>query len=223
MQSEEFDKRVKEAADHHHPAYDEKAWGKMEQLLDKHLPQEKDNRRRIVFFLLFFLLLGGGAWIIATKPWGNNKSVAQVTQEVQTQNQNPEADTKINTPVNTRIKEENGTESELSDSIGKFETKTVVASSDNKNKVAVSEVSKEPGDKAVAVFKVKPKSKKTIVAVTTAKVNEQYNKPGLNITDSKIQKNNKIENKLQQQELVDDNTKNDPIGPGCCYYPGNDC
>ncbi len=207
MQSEEFDKKVKEAADHHHPAYDEKAWGKMEQLLDKHMPQEKDNRRRIIFFLLFFLLLGGGAWIIATKPWGNNKSVAQVTQEVQTQNQNPGADTKINIPVNTRIKEENGTQVELSDSIGKSETKTVLASSDSKNKVAVSEVSKEPDDKAVTVFKVKPKSKKTIVAVTTVKVNEQYNRPDINIADSKIQKNNKIENKLQQQELVDDNIK----------------
>ena len=47
MQSEEFDKKIKEAADHHHPAYDEKAWMKMEKLLDTHLPQKKDDRRRI--------------------------------------------------------------------------------------------------------------------------------------------------------------------------------
>jgi hypothetical protein len=60
MQSEEFDNRIREAADHHHPAYDEQAWMKMEKLLDKHLPQKKDDRRRFIFFLLLFLLIGGG-------------------------------------------------------------------------------------------------------------------------------------------------------------------
>ncbi|MEO6683535.1 MAG: hypothetical protein ABIN48_12005, partial [Ginsengibacter sp.] len=57
MQDEEYDKRIKEAADHYHPAYDDKAWEKMEQLLDQHLPQEK-KKRRIIYFLLPFLLLG---------------------------------------------------------------------------------------------------------------------------------------------------------------------
>ena len=55
MQSEDFDKKIKEAAEHHHPAYDEKAWDKMEKKLDKHMPTEKDDRRRVFFFLLLFL------------------------------------------------------------------------------------------------------------------------------------------------------------------------
>lgn len=67
MQSEEFDKKVREAASHHHPAYDEQAWDKMHKLLDKHLPEEKDDRRRIIFYLLFFLLLGGGIWLLLGK------------------------------------------------------------------------------------------------------------------------------------------------------------
>lgn len=68
MQSEEFDKKVREAASHHHPAYDEQAWDKMHKLLDKHLPEEKDHRRRILFFLLFFLFLGGGGiWLLLRK------------------------------------------------------------------------------------------------------------------------------------------------------------
>ena len=54
MQSEDFDKKIKEAAEHHHPAYDEKAWDKMEKKLDKHMPTEKDDRRRVFFFLLLF-------------------------------------------------------------------------------------------------------------------------------------------------------------------------
>ncbi len=61
MQFEDFDKRIKEAADHHHPAYDEQAWAKMEKLLNKHMPVKKDRRRGVIFFLLFLGLLTGGA------------------------------------------------------------------------------------------------------------------------------------------------------------------
>ena len=45
MQFEEFDDKIRDAAEHHHPAYNEGAWGKMNKLLDKHLPQEKKRRR----------------------------------------------------------------------------------------------------------------------------------------------------------------------------------
>lgn len=77
MQFEEFDKKVREAADHHHPAYDDNAWSGMEKLLDKHMPVEKDNRRRIIFFLLLFLLLGGGGfWLFSGMPGIGNKKQA---------------------------------------------------------------------------------------------------------------------------------------------------
>lgn len=65
MQFEEFDKNIKEAADNHHPAYNEEAWGRMNKLLDKHLPRKEDRRRRfILLFLLLFIL--GGAGIVYT-------------------------------------------------------------------------------------------------------------------------------------------------------------
>lgn len=57
MWSEELDKKIQAAAgetDHH--GHDDKAWQKMEVLLDKHLPQEK-RRRTVIFFLLLGLLL----------------------------------------------------------------------------------------------------------------------------------------------------------------------
>jgi hypothetical protein len=69
MQFDDFDKRIREAADHHHPSYEEKAWTKMEKQLDKHMPTGKDDRRRIIFLLLLFVLLGGGAWLFIDKPW----------------------------------------------------------------------------------------------------------------------------------------------------------
>lgn len=66
MLSEDFDKKIRDAADHHYPTYDERAWKEMNKLLDKHLPVEEDRRRRGFFILLLFLLLGGGAaWYLS--------------------------------------------------------------------------------------------------------------------------------------------------------------
>ena len=77
MQSEDLDKKIRDAAEHHHPAYNEAAWSKMENLLDKHLPREKKDNRRILFLLLFLLLLGGGAWILISKPWKGQQIVSK--------------------------------------------------------------------------------------------------------------------------------------------------
>ena len=84
MPFEDFDKKIKEAADQHHPAYDEKAWRKMEKLLDEHLPQQKDDRRRILFFLLGFLLLGGGLYVAISKPWNKKPVSSEFAQKNQT-------------------------------------------------------------------------------------------------------------------------------------------
>lgn len=91
MQSEEFDKKVREAAAHHHPVYNEKAWGDMETLLDKHLPQEKEKKRRFLFWFLLPLLLAGTGLLIA-KPWQkSNRAIAENTL--------PQKDSKVNTVV----------------------------------------------------------------------------------------------------------------------------
>lgn len=71
MLSEDFDKKIREAADHHHPAYDERAWRDMRSLLDKHMPQD-DRKRRWIFFLLLFLLLGTGIAGLVTGWWTGN-------------------------------------------------------------------------------------------------------------------------------------------------------
>ena len=81
MSFEELDKKIKEAADHHHPAYDEKAWIKMEKLLNKHLPQKKDDRRRFLLLILLFLLTGGGIAVLISQPWKQKNSVASVNKE----------------------------------------------------------------------------------------------------------------------------------------------
>ena len=67
-----MDHMIRDAAENHHPAYNDKAWDKMEKLLDKHLPEEKD-RKRPLFFLLLFLLLGGAAFFAVYQFTGNNR------------------------------------------------------------------------------------------------------------------------------------------------------
>ena len=82
MQFDEFDNKIKEAADHHHPAYDEQAWTKMQKMLNKHLPQKEEDRRRFIFFLLLLLGLGGAGLLIA-KPWKGKKTLAATEQSFQ--------------------------------------------------------------------------------------------------------------------------------------------
>lgn len=89
MQSEDFDKKIRDAADNHHPSYNEKAWTKMEKLLDKHLPNEKNDRRRIIFFVLLFLLLGGGTWLFISQPWKTTPALTQTATETPAGNNKP--------------------------------------------------------------------------------------------------------------------------------------
>ncbi|MFI5133338.1 MAG: outer membrane beta-barrel protein [Chitinophagales bacterium] len=113
MQSDNLDKAIKEAADHHHPAYDENAWNKMEKLLDKHLPQEKDDRRRIIFSLLMFLLLGGGAWFFISKPWKSGKPASDLVNQTQPSSHTPvnpvlsDKEKTVSTTAGIVIKEQN--------------------------------------------------------------------------------------------------------------------
>lgn len=68
MQFEEFDDNLRDAAEHHHPAYTEEAWGKMNKLLDKHLPQKKKRRRGFFWWIFLPLLCGGGiTWYVVTQ------------------------------------------------------------------------------------------------------------------------------------------------------------
>src|SRR6266508_4312140 len=93
MPSEDFDKKIKLAAEQHHPAYDEKAWLKMEKLLSRYLPQQKNNRRKVFFFLLAFLIIGGGTFLIISKHWNRAHFSEELPQsnKNKVQEKNPES------------------------------------------------------------------------------------------------------------------------------------
>lgn len=84
MQSENFDKKIKDSLSQPPPGNDNPAWDKMEALLDKHMPVEKKDRRRIFFILFGFLLLGGGAFLT----WKNNTGDKNEITSIRSQKQN---------------------------------------------------------------------------------------------------------------------------------------
>ncbi len=92
MQSENFDKKIKDSLSQRPPGNDNPAWDKMEVLLDKHLPQEKRDRRRIFFILFLFLLTGGGAFLI----WQNGNGDKNNISAIESQNKNPDSLASIN-------------------------------------------------------------------------------------------------------------------------------
>jgi hypothetical protein len=63
MWDDEINKKIKDAADQYHPAYDENAWDKMELLLDQHLPVREKKKRRY-FWIPFITLLVGGLFFV---------------------------------------------------------------------------------------------------------------------------------------------------------------
>lgn len=64
MSFEDFDQQINDAAEKHHPAYREEAWGKMQALLDKHLPREDKRKRRALLLLPLLLLLTAGGFFV---------------------------------------------------------------------------------------------------------------------------------------------------------------
>ena len=59
-QMDHMDEWIREAANNHHPVYDDQAWKKMEELLDKHLPLKENRRRPTIIFLFLLLFAGAG-------------------------------------------------------------------------------------------------------------------------------------------------------------------
>lgn len=101
MQSENFDKKLKDSLSQRPPGNDKPEWEKMEVLLNKHLPVDKKDRRRIFFILFSFLLLGGGALLIWQNNTGNKNGISSTgSQKQNTVSAENNDQTKTNTDKN---------------------------------------------------------------------------------------------------------------------------
>jgi hypothetical protein len=86
MQSENFDKKLRDLLSQRPPGNDDPRWDTFERLLDRHMPREKKDNRRMLIVLFLFLLLGGGAFII----WKNNTGNEQNISSTISPDKNPE-------------------------------------------------------------------------------------------------------------------------------------
>jgi hypothetical protein len=109
MQSEDFDKRIRDAAENHHPQYNEQAWNGMEKLLNRHMPVEKDRRRFIFFILLAVLLLGGGVtWLLTTQPWKRTTDKGATEKTIAGNKSNTNTDQSNNTSSSNTTPDSSG-------------------------------------------------------------------------------------------------------------------
>lgn len=108
MQSDVFDKKIQEAAAHHHPVYDEQAWDKMQLKLDKHLPVEKKDRRRFLWLWIFLLFLAaGGSYFFISQSSGNKNIMVSNDRPAQLPSTAEKAGEANNTGNNNRSTPEN--------------------------------------------------------------------------------------------------------------------
>ena len=94
MWDDKINKKIKDAADQYHPAYDGKAWDKMELLLDQHLPAVK-KRRRKYFLIPFIGLLFGGLFFIVYYNQNNSPAKNETKNNI-TATQLPKTSSQLN-------------------------------------------------------------------------------------------------------------------------------
>ncbi len=166
MQDEEIDKIIQEAANQHHPPYDDDAWNKMEQLLDKHLPQQKDRKKPVLLLLLLLLLGGGTLFYTLVYPGINTKKGNTAIAEKKTtqQNNDQQKTNNIAADASTRVKDNTvtGNDDVLSpaDNTGNTTTaaaaaqnssgQTIAGNKGNKNATPVTSVTKDKQDELTA-------------------------------------------------------------------------
>jgi hypothetical protein len=182
MQFEDFDNKVRQAADQHHPNYDEKAWAKMQNLLEQHLPVKKDRDRRIIFLLLLFFLVGGGVWLIVSKPWQQGNTTISASKNLD------------KTPTNAPAAEPNGASGTAASSVPAENAKLSNAVPDQTEK-------DNPANAANGVT-----GKKTQLTVTNP--DAANNDKGQSLTVSQTGKSNSPSPKQNKSAAVKNNKRN---------------
>lgn len=79
MSFEDFDQQIADAAEKHHPMYHEEAWGRMNRLLNEHLPESRKKKRRLLLWLPLLLLLTAGGYFML-QPGNGQPGLAEKKQ-----------------------------------------------------------------------------------------------------------------------------------------------
>jgi len=194
MQSENFDKKIKDSLSQRPPGNDIPDWDKMETLLDKHMPVEKKDRRRIFFILFSFLLLGGGAFLV----WQNSNSNKKEIAEIKSQNQN--LTTKENNkPTNTSTDKGTNTSQIPNNTTDRTASSNVL---DIQNKeTEINNIPDEEIQTNTSIAKTE-KNKKTISSVNNKTDNSKQKSSGQTIDEL-------VKNTEPERSSIEDLTKSE--------------
>lgn len=205
MQSENFDKKIRDSLSQRPPGNEPPEWDKMEKLLDKHMPLEKKDRRRVFFILFLFLLLGGGAFIIWNST--NNGNKQNITASKPTTENSTSIDN--NTNSTDRVTETNSTKTEtINKELPQSNSKEIPLP------VKSSQSSKQQQLNIKSDKTVLPATEKPITGpVAKTRINEKINKPGSGTIKPNKQK---VKEKIDNEKAVtvaqkSDQQKTDPI------------
>ncbi|MCB0776900.1 MAG: hypothetical protein KDB99_11345 [Chitinophagaceae bacterium] len=213
MQFEEFDDKIRDAAEHHHPAYNEGAWGKMNKLLDKHLPQEKKRRRGFFWWIFLPLLCGGGiTWYVTTQ--GKNKTTLASGSATEQQVKISPAEQSI-TKEQDNFNTESGIEKQT-DVTERDQSSTPVTNTRQQEKNFISAEKKNEKTVVLSGSSIKP--------VSNQPANRKANKQNVdrNITASTKPIRSDIKDKsLQEPDLVTREKKNAGINKQPDRSPAN--
>ncbi len=211
MQDEEMDDIIRDAANQHHPAYDDQAWNKMEGLLDKHMPQEKDKRRYILFFLLLLLISAGGFYAYVST---HKNDVSKQATALQDKNsQQPNTSNTIITNSNTNsLQTATANTPVISDNLYHTQTnQPIKTSTTNFNYSASNNDGTENVDANTS------SQHKSFVRKTKAKFKSSSSNAAIGNTEDYTEANKKAEpinNTVADNKLIDNDTPTDTASLG---------
>jgi hypothetical protein len=189
MQSENFDKKIKDSLSQRPPGYDSPDWDKMETLLDKHMPVDKKDRRRIFFILFSFLLLGGGAFLVWQNSSSNKKELAE-----------------IKSPKENSASKENAKPGNTGTNTSQLPTneadRSASSHSDPKNNVTETNIIHGKEIQNEAGVAKEDKNKKTPTSVNKKTINSKQKKPDQTIDEL-------VKNTEPERTLIEDLTKSE--------------
>ena len=219
MLDDEYDKKIKEAAEHYHPAYDDTAWEKMSQLLDEHLPQKKE-RRKIFFILPSLLLVAALVFFVVMN--NGKKDASNIAQNVSSKN-NTEKAVVEKTVLNSKEKKSSLSAEPTTNSLLPKEAKTkndhhsISVSIQKANKTATNPVDENKEQERVFKSDVAAKENELKQQPVSTNKNNENNKAvssadvkSSTFNDSKSvisDENNSASNKVAEEEKVAKNEK----------------
>lgn len=168
MSFENFDKKIKEAAEHHSSQDHEQAWEKMETLLNKHLPQKKRDNRRFLFLLFGILLLGGGAYIFVKKPFGSGNTIS-ITEKKPAATQ----DNSTNTKTTTAPEQESINNTLITEPSEQAPVNKIEPASQNEKKSGISSPNSENKPFVIAKSAVKDPPEQNIPVITKSEKKQE--------------------------------------------------